>query len=288
MKNKILILGSNGGLGQELFRVFSISYNVTAWSRKELDITNKREVNKKIVQLNPDIIINATAYNAVDRCEENKKEFDLAKIINGYGVGYLAEVACKIGAIFIHYSTDYVFDGKKKPGHKEDDKPNPINNYGYSKLLGEELIQSFAKDGNFQYYIIRTSKLFGKPGKSKRAKKSFFDVMLEISENKKELRIVNEELSLFTYTFDLAEKTLNLINQNREYGIYHMANSEPCTWYDAAEFLFKISGKDINLIPISSDEFARPAKRTRYSILLNTKISPLRSWKNALMDYIDV
>lgn len=283
---KVLITGAKGNLGQELVEVFAKDFEVVVWDREELDITDKADVDKKILELKPQIIINAAAYNAVDKCEDDEKEFELAKKINGYAVGFLAEIAGKINAALIHYSTDYVFGGSKKDGYKESDKASPISNYGRSKLLGEKLLQEIGGKNGLDYYIIRTSKLFGKPGISEVAKKSFFDVMIDLSENREELKVVNEELSSFTYTRDLAKKTLEIVKEKKEKGIYHVANAEPCTWYEAAKYLFEILGRSVKITPVDSSAFPRPAKRPKYSVLLNAKLEPLRSYKEALREYI--
>jgi dTDP-4-dehydrorhamnose reductase len=285
---KLLIMGSRGNLGMQLQKVFEAGFTVFAWGKDDLDITNESEVKKKINEFRPDIIINAAAYNEVDKCEENSKEFELAKRINGNAVGYLAKASKKIGATFIHYSTDYVFDGNKKEGYNEDDMTAPINNYGKSKLLGEEKIKEFINDKNFNYYIIRTSKLFGGPGLSSVSKKSFFDTIIELIDSKKELKIVDEELSLFTYTVDLARETKRLIEDKKERGIYHITNAGSCTWYEAVRYIVEIINRDVKIIPVGSDEFPRSAKRPKYSVLLNTKLKPLRSWKEALKEYINI
>ena len=157
---KILIVGSKGMLGQELVEVFKKDkrYEVIAWNRKELDITKEKEVASRISKLKPSIIINSAAYNAVDKCEADKKEFESAKKINGRAPGYLAKAAKKIGALLVHYSSDYVFDGhpeiqkqasrayrRSRIGFNEKIKPNPINNYGKSKLMGEREVAKNTK-----------------------------------------------------------------------------------------------------------------------------------------------
>ncbi len=361
-KKKVLIIGAKGMLGQELVRVFLAdeNYEVIAWDRKEIDITDETQVKDKIGTLAPQIIVNAAAYNVVDKVEE-PAEFELAKKLNGLAPGYLAKIAKGIkippacqrlsvamaggpnplaslpplaslafggerersgpftkwrkGAIFVHYSTDYVFDGEKKEGYLESDKPSPICNYGFSKLMGE---QAVARVGG-QYYIIRLQKLFGCPALSAGAKKSFFDVMLELAKTKKELEVVDEELANFTYAPDLAARTKWLVEggdnninsphpnpflrKEREksslpfllqrrgsspYGIYHITNEgNPVTWFGAAKVLFEIAGvNDVNLIPVSASRFPRPAKRPKYSILLNTKLPPLRPWPEALKEFL--
>lgn len=318
--SKVLIIGAKGMLGRELAKVFKKDkkkYEVTAWDKDEIDITKEREVNSKIAKLKPKLIINAAAYNAVDKCEDpvksglpsdhgaNKKEFELAKKINGLAPGYLAKAAKKNKAVLVHYSTDYVFDGEPvipepegcnsvcsscalhenfipQIGFDEEAKPRPISNYGKSKLLGEKEVEKNTK----QYYIIRLSKLFGKPAKAKGAKRSFFDVMLEAGRKNKEVKAVDEEASCFTYAPDLAQKTKDILETEKPFGIYHIVNSDPCTWYEAAVELYRMAKIKTKVIPVGAEEFPRPAKRPYYSVLLNTKLNPLRSYKDALKEYL--
>jgi dTDP-4-dehydrorhamnose reductase len=211
--NKILILGSKGMLGQELVRVFkdphpnplpkgeevsSYSHEVVAWDREDIDATDFVQLEERIIQEWPDVIFNAIAYNAVDACEESEEEFEMAKILNTELPGELARIAKGLDTILVHYSTDYVFDGKKfekylekdvngksiyssiyfeenSLGYTEDDMPNPVSRYGMTKYQGE---QEVAKNAE-KYFIIRLSKLFGKSAQGEGAKRSFFDVMLE-------------------------------------------------------------------------------------------------------------
>jgi dTDP-4-dehydrorhamnose reductase len=301
MNKKILILGAKGNLGRQLMKVFSngieypIGYPIpldsrlVALDKNELDITNKELILEKIKEIKPDIIINAAAYNAVDKCEEDEKEFDLAKKINGKAPGILAPAALENNAILIHYSSDYVFDGENKNGYKEDDEPNPISKYGETKLMGENAIMNLTERG-LKYYIIRTSKLFGKKGKSKASKENFFDIMLKLAKEKSEIDVVNEEVSCFTYTPDLAKATRDLVENKKPYGIYHIVNNGACTWYEAAKELFDIANVKVKVKvnPVTSDKFLRPAKRPKYSVLLNTKLKPLRDWREALCNYIKI
>ena len=296
---KILILGARGSLGQQLVKIFKNDNQIIAWDKGEIDITDKKLILKKAKDVRPDIIINAAAYNATDKCEANDSEFELAKKINCEAVGYLAEAALETGATIIHYSTDYVFDGEKKRGYKEDDKPNPISRYGESKSAGEKAIISLSGKG-LKWYLIRTSKLFGPKGESADSKENFFDLIsrplaessvVEISDGKKkEFNMVHgEEISCFTYTPDLARATKELVESDKGYGIYHIINSGPASWYEGAKFLFELRGiTDVKLNPIGSADYPRPAKRPKYSVLLNTKLPPLRDWKEALREYLDL
>lgn len=306
---KIIILGSKGMLGQELVKVFQKDkdYEILAWDKENVDITKEKDLNKKIIQAKPKIIINAAAYNAVDKCENDKKEFSLAMKINGKAPEYLAKIAKKNKAILVHYSTDYVFDGdiqkllNQEPagcthacgscslhknsfglGYTEDAKPNPISKYGKSKLAGEKAIQKNTKN----YYLIRTSKFFGQPAQGENAKRSFFDVMLELGKKNKTVKAVDEETSCFTYAPDLARKTKEIVDSKKPFGIYHIVNSEPCTWYEAVLELYHQVKIKTKVVPVLASEFPRPAKRPFYSVLINTKLNPLRSYKEALKDYL--
>jgi dTDP-4-dehydrorhamnose reductase len=276
---KVLIIGAKGMLGQELVQEFGGNgYEVTAWDKENIDITKKEEVNKKISDLKPEIIINAAAYNAVDKIEEGEK--DLAEAVNGYAVGNLSEAAAAVNALFVHYSTDYVFEGKEIDGYKEDAEPNPQSVYAESKLIGEQQLK------NKKFYLIRTSRLFGKPAKTEGAKKSFVDVMLKCAEEKDCLELVDEELSSPTYVRDLARRTREIVEWKKPFGIYHAANTGGCTWYGWAKKIFELSGKSVKLIPVGADRFPRPAKRPKYSILLNTKLPVMRTWEESLADYL--
>ncbi|HEX8973874.1 MAG TPA: NAD(P)-dependent oxidoreductase [Patescibacteria group bacterium] len=324
---KVLIIGAKGMLGQELVSVFKSDsdYKVTAWDFDKIDITDEAQVKEKIAKLSPNIILNAAAYNAVDLCEKDKKEFAKAKALNGKAPGYLAKIAKKLDATLVHYSTDYVFSGMPEIpepagcagscstcslhegfvpelGFKEDDIAEPIQNYGKSKLMGEDNVQKYGE----KYYIIRLSKLFGKPAKAKGAKRSFFDVMLEIGRQKEKevhpvksgkagarlgeqfdgVKVVDEETSKFTYAPDLAKKTKEIIEANKPFGIYHVSNEGACTWYEAVVELYKMAKLKTKVIPVGSEEFPRPASRPYVSTLINTKLNPLRSYKLALREYL--
>jgi len=292
MQKKILILGSKGNLGQQLVKIFTAassgpsSHEVIAWDREEIDITDKALITKKINDIKPDIIINAAAYNAVDKCEEDERAYEVAKKLNGEAVGYLAEAALATEALIVHYSSDYIFSGNKKAGYREDDKPEPVNKYAETKLLGEKELISRSGQG-LKWYLIRTSKLFGPQGASEAAKLNFFDLILKSSKEKKSINVVNEEVSCFTYSPDLAKATKGLIESEKGHGIYHITNSGSCTWYEAVGELFRIADVKTRINPVKASKFPRPAKRPKYSVLLNTKFEQLRSWKEALREYLD-
>ncbi len=283
---KILIIGSEGNLGTQVSKVFRCDYKLVGLNRKDFDFSNKKLLSKKIKELRPDIIINTSAYNMVDKCEKNDSEYEIAIDVNSVLPGHLAKIAIEVNAVLVHFSSDYVFSSTLNGREfTETDITNPVNRYGESKKQGEEKIVSVANNG-LKYYIIRTSKLFGPLGKSKNSKPSFFDIMLKLEKEKDFIDVVNEEVSNFTYTPELAEHTKKLLSSGAEFGIYHFTNTGAVTWYEAVEVLFKLLNKKVSLNPVSSLKFPRPAKRPKVSVLKNTKFRNMRNWEKALEEYL--
>jgi dTDP-4-dehydrorhamnose reductase len=258
---KIVIFGANGMLGYALQQVFPQAH---CFGHCHVDISDENAVKKIVKRECPSVLINAAAYTDVDGCEDNR---DLAFAVNGYGPAYIAAACSEAGAILVHYSTDYIFDGTK-PEYNENDTPNPINVYGESKMLGEVLIRKKMED----YRIIRTSWLFGNHGKN------FVDTIRALSLKMPVVRVVNDQIGKPTYTVDLASATPGIIS--RVPGVYHITNEGICSWFEFASAFIP------NVVPCSSAEFPRKAKRPAYSVLKNTKTPPLRSWKEAITEYV--
>ncbi|MFZ4648497.1 MAG: SDR family oxidoreductase [Patescibacteria group bacterium] len=283
---KILILGSQGNLGTQLMKVFFES-QVVGLDRNDLDFLDFNLLGKRLKDEMPDLVINAAAYNAVDKCETEPLEKDLAIKLNIDLPAYLAGFCLLNNLILVHYSTDYVFSGDKDClGFDENSKTNPINFYGQSKANGEQEVRNLGTEG-LKYYLIRTSKLFGPLGSSPYAKPGFFDMMIELAQNRSALKSVDEEFSCFTFTPDLAVATKNLVFEKYPFGIYHLINDGKATWYDGALEAFKIKGLAVKVTPVSGAAFPRPAKRPVSSILKNTKVPAFRSWKEALAEYLN-
>ncbi len=259
---KVLILGAYGMLGHDLQSVFMDAH---ICGHQDLDITDEQAVHAYICNLKPELVLNAAGYTDVDGCED---EPEIAFVVNGEALEYIATSCQDCGARLVHYSTDYVFDGSQSD-YLESATPNPINVYGVSKLLGEENIQRFMEE----YHIIRTSWLFGKNGKN------FVDTIQNLSKEMDVIKVVDDQVGKPTYTVDLAKKTEEMISS--EPGIYHITNEGICSWFEFARAFAP------NVVPCSSDEFPRKAKRPAYSVLVNTKTSPMRSWQEALGDYLD-
>ncbi|MBI5229777.1 MAG: dTDP-4-dehydrorhamnose reductase [Candidatus Magasanikbacteria bacterium] len=282
MKN-ICIIGNLGMLGAQLESVFreDEAYDVVGWDKEEIDITDASRAREKIIACKPDIIINAAAYNNVDKAETDDKE--LAMKINGEAVETLAKIANELGALLVQYSSDYVFAGDKKIGYTEINEPSPISVYGESKLAGEEAARSARA-----YYLLRTSRLFGASASSAGAKKSFVDIMLSLAKDKKEFDLVDEEFASPTYVVDLARRTKEIIEAEEPYGLYHVTNSGACTWYGFGAEIFRLARlKNVVTRPVPVSAFPRPAKRPAYSELVSMKLRPLRPWQDALKEYIE-
>lgn len=281
---KVLIIGAEGLLGSSLAREFGGAYPVAGLNREQFNITDERGIRKKLQEISPELIINAAAYNGVDLTEKEKDSYALAEEVNGLAVGRLAALAADQGITLVHFSTDYIFDGSNTNGYDEEAVPSPLNKYGYTKLLGERLLQK----SSGQYYLVRLSRLFGLPGPSARAKRSFVDIMIDLAENqgKEELKLVDEEISSPTYSIDAARLVRRLVEENYPYGIYHGANSGGCSWYEMAKKIFELKKLAVKLTPITSGEYPRPAKRPPHSVLLNTKLPPARGWQEALAEYV--
>ncbi len=280
---KIAILGASGNLGTQLVKIFH-EYNLLVWDREEVDLFNLPGLINKLNDSQPDLIINAAAYNAVDKCEQDESEQKLAWQINSDLPKILANWSQENDKILIHYSTDYVFSGASdKREFSENDIPSPLNIYGQTKVAGEQaLIKSKAN-----YYLIRTSKLFGPAGTSPFSKKSFFDTMLGLSLNNTELAVVDGELSCFSYTPDLALATKKILESGLDFGIYHLINEGAATWHEACLELKNLAGFTAEVKPVSSKLFPRPAQRPEFSVLKNTKFEKLRPYQEALQEYLN-
>jgi dTDP-4-dehydrorhamnose reductase len=283
---KVLILGGQGNLGSQLVASGQqLNHEISSWDQLEVDLTDWSATEAKLANQQPHILINAVAYNAVDACE-SQPGHDLAYILNRDLVSHLAHWCREKKVTMIHYSSDYVFAGNQVSGYTETDQPDPINEYGRSKLAGEQALIKQGEAG-LNYYLIRTSKLFGPRGTGLSTKLSFFDIMLKLARTETELKGVDAEISCFTYTPDLARATWQLLNDQLAGGIYHIVNGQPATWYQSLETLHKLAGLTIPIRPISSTDLSRSAQRPQHSVLLMTKLPSLRSYVEALNEYLN-
>lgn len=273
---KILITGAYGMLGSDLREILK-NHELIATGFKELDITNEEKVIEFICENSPEIVINAAAYTAVDDCETN---YDDAYAVNAIGPRNLAIACNKIDIPLIHISTDYVFDGSKNTPLLEDDELGPQSAYGKTKLEGEKFIQ----ENTEKYFILRTAWLYGVHGGN------FVQTMLNLAKEHDKITVVNDQIGSPTFSYDLAKGISNLLNSEK-YGIYHLTNEGECSWSEFAKDIFELSKIDLKLIPVSTEEFPRPAPRPHYSVLSNEKwikagFPPMRNYKEALNEYL--
>jgi len=278
MRTKALITGSKGQLGQTIQQLFGLhegNIEFTYVSKNELDITNKNQVDSYFNQNKFSYCINCAAYTNVEEAEKTPEN---AFKVNAEGVKHLAESCLKNKIILIHISTDYVFDGKKNKPYTEEDVPNPINEYGKSKLLGEQYIQEILSD----YFIIRTSWLY-----SKDFGHNFYKTIINKINDKQELRIITSQKGIPTNCVELSKFIVALIKtQQHSFGIYHFSALGEATWYDFALEIAKYFNYQ-SIYPITSFKTTQSkTKRPLNSVLNNHKsklIYPsIKSWKDTL------
>jgi len=263
MNTKVLVTGANGQLGKTIKQLYASNKDEIQFifaTKLELDISIKNEVEAFFDKDKFDYCINCAAFTNVEKAETNP---EIAFKINAEAVKNLAQV-CKINkTVLIHISTDYVFDGEKNIPYVEEDKTNPINEYGKSKLLGEKYIQEILQ----KHFIIRTSGLYSKYSVN------FMKTMINLSKQKDELSIVYNQIGTPTYTKDLAEVIFEFIyNKHQEYGTYHFSNEGFTNWYNLAKAIFEFSDIKIKLYPIKAEAYPTLAKRPKYSVLDKSKI----------------
>lgn len=270
----ILLTGGNGQLGTELRHLLDekgVEYVST--DAKKMDITDAQVTMDYITNLKPTVIYHCAAYTAVDKAEDEGKALD--EKINVDGTRNVALAAKEVGATLVYISTDYVFDGKLKDGEYAVDAPiNPLNEYGRTKALGEKAVQEIMDD----YYIIRTSWVFGKYGHN------FVFTMQKLAETRDELTIVNDQFGRPTWTRTLAEFMYFVIDQNAPFGIYHLSNDNACSWYEFAKEILKDT--DVKVSPVTSEQFPQKATRPQYSVMDLSKAKALGfhipTWQEAL------
>ena len=274
---RVLILGSKGTLGGQLVKLYS---EAVGWDREDIDVLDYPSLRAKIGSLGftPDAIVNCVAFNDVDGAEDRP---DRAFALNADFVGELAAHVKDMGVPLVHYSTNYVFDGVQGE-YAEADPPAPLSVYGRSKLRGEQM----AAASGAWYYVVRTAVIFGPKGASDLSKKSFVDIMLDLSARKDTLQVVSDEINSLTYAPDLAAGTRGLLGALPPPGIYHLTNSGGASWFDFAQEIFRMAGRNVTVLPVPSTQFPRKAARPATAILLNTKLPALRPWKAALAEFL--
>lgn len=274
---KILITGANGQLGSELRNLLDergVAYD--AFDSKGLDITDKQAVSAKFDALKPEVVYHCAAYTAVDNAEDEGKQANWQ--VNEDGTRNVAEATKRVGAKMVYISTDYVFDGTNPNEYPVDAPTNPKNEYGKAKLAGEQAVKETLDD----YYIIRTSWVFGKYGKN------FVYTMLRLAKDHDKLTVVDDQFGRPTWTRTLAEFMTYLVDNDQPFGTYQLSNEGSCSWYEFASEILK--DKDVEVAPVTSEAYSQKAYRPRHSIMSLDKAEDtafkILSWQDALEQFL--
>jgi dTDP-4-dehydrorhamnose reductase len=288
-KKKILLISCTGQVGAELWRslqalgeVVPVDQHLTTVAR--LDLTNEKQIREIIQQVKPNIIVNAAAYTAVDKAEQDQQ---VAMAINATAPQILADLAKQTNALLVHYSTDYVFDGTKNEPYLETDTPNPLNMYGKSKLAGDQAIQA----SGCNHLIFRTSWVYGRYGQN------FFLTIQRLAKEREELRIVADQIGSPTWSRLIADMTAQVLSQlysprfqtdlSEISGIYNLTCGGQTNWCEFAQRISERAPKPPRVLPIPTSDYPAPAKRPLYSVLSNQKLAQtfgleLPDWQEAL------
>lgn len=282
MAKKIVVMGSAGQLGVELVRQLQErDYEVTGWDKGEVDITDAGRTERALAGVNPEIVINAAAYNQVDVAErEPLPAFE----INALAVRSLAVACRQLDARFVHFSTDYVFDGRAGRPYTEEDATHPLGAYAVSKLAGEIYAEAYLENP----LIIRTSGVFG-PGGLHTARGNFVELMLRLALAPQPIRVVEDHVASPTYAPALANRTIELMERG-ESGVFHVGGGTPISWFHYARMIFEVAGLAPELRPTSEREYRTAARRPKFSALSNAKmerlgIPPMPPLREALKEY---
>lgn len=283
---KVFLIGVDGQLGTDIKDYFTINdieiHGLIGL--KEIDICDYRDSFEQIKSSKPDLVINTAAFHNVDLCED---ELEMAFKVNVGGVKNIAAICRELDIPLMHFSTDYVFGGEKKSPYLEDDCPGPLSIYAISKLGGERVIKYMLE----KFYLVRLSGLYGHAGCTGKGNINFVETMIKLSDNRKEIMVVDDQILTPTSTVDVAEKLFELIHTEK-FGLYHMTNTGSCSWFEFTCEIFRLAGINIDVIPVSSSEFGAKATRPRYSVLDNANlrkigIPDLRDWHASLGDYME-
>jgi dTDP-4-dehydrorhamnose reductase len=278
---RILLIGSEGQLARDLAITLS-HHELVLRSHQELEIRDGLAVQQVVAEIAPECIINTAAYHRVDECEDRP---ELAFAVNAAGIYNLARAAQGRRAKLVHFSTDFVFDGKKRSPYTEADRPGPLSVYGMSKWAGERLVERYCE----KHYVIRTCGLYGAGGSASKGG-NFVRSILRAAQQGKPFRVVADQIVTPTCTADLAEN-VSLLLEHESYGIYHMTNAGECSWFDFAKEALRLAGVTAQITAVSTEEYGAKAQRPAYSVLDNTRMRALgieefRPWQSALADYI--
>lgn len=291
---RVAVIGANGQLGKDICEAFVkngdavIELDIAREDSGRIDISDRDSVSNALKKIAPaDMIINTAAMHNVEACENDPEK---AFKINGVGSINLAVVCNEIDRPLLHISTDYVFDGKKDRPYSEADRPMPLNVYGNTKLSGEHFIESMAK----KYFILRVSGIYGKNPCLAKGGRNFVDLMMKLSQERPEVRVVDDEILTPTFTEDIAAQIVKLAHTGTaEYGLYHCTAEGWCSWYEFAKEIFALAKSKVILNKATPGEFAVKVNRPKYSVLENgflkeQHLNIMPPWQDGLKRYLKI
>jgi dTDP-4-dehydrorhamnose reductase len=277
------LIGAAGQLGFDLARTFDLPGELVRLTRADFDLLDARAAARVLRDLRPTHVVNTAAYNQVDRAEEDPAP---AFALNADAVGALADLCESLGATLVHFSTDYVFDGRRATPYGEDDAPGPLSRYGESKLAGERLVLTRCR----QALVFRVCGLFGVARSAGKGGTNFVETMLRLAGEGRSIRVVRDQVLTPSYTLDLAAKVWRVMARGT-HGLYHLTNAGATSWYDFAREIFRLSGLTPDLAGVTAAEYGARARRPAYSVLRHGRLAALgeddlRPWPEALAAYL--
>jgi dTDP-4-dehydrorhamnose reductase len=281
---KIVVIGANGQLGNDVVAAFTKNGDTALpLTHQDIEVTEVDSVSNALREARPDVIVNTSAMHHVENCERDPQK---ALAVNAIGPRNLALAADELGATLMHVSTDYVFDGIKNSPYVEEDAPNPLNVYGISKLAGEHFVRRTAR----KHFVIRTSGLYGTNPCRAKGGLNFVELMLKLSKERDELRVVDNEFVSPTATAELAQQ-ICVLSRSDGYGLYHATAEGSCSWYEFAREIFAITGTRVNLKVAGANEFPAKVARPKYSVLENRGLKShglnvFKTWQEGLHNYL--
>jgi len=280
----IAVIGGDGQLGSDVVRVFAENGDtVCALTHADIELSNVDSVFSAVRSLKPHVIVNTAAMHHVEKCEADAER---AFAVNGLGARHLALVATDVGAVLMHLSTDYVFDGAKQSPYVEQDAPRPLNVYGNSKLAGEYFVRSTVD----KHFVLRTSAIYGKNPCRAKGGLNFIELMLKLAKERSSVRVVDSEFVSPTPTVDIAKQIVAL-SRSDAYGLYHATAEGSCSWYGFAREIFDLTKTKTTLEIAGSNEFPAKVPRPIYSVLENeglksSGLNAFRPWRDGLREYL--
>jgi len=278
---RVLLIGYRGQLGSDLHRAF-VSEEMVLAGRDNLPVEDAAAVDAFMQRHRPELVLNCAAFHRVDDCEDQP---ELAFATNVFAVRNLSLAARQVGAVLVHFSTDYVFDGPRRTPYSEADAPCPKCIYGVSKIAGELMLASLWP----KHFIFRVSGLYGYAG-SREKGSNFVEMMIGLARQGKPIRVVDDQVLTPTSTQDVAA-AVRQVSASDQYGLYHLTNAGQCSWYEFTRTIFESAGLQPDLTPVSSEAFPTRAKRPEYSVLDNSRLrsagfGDLPDWRDALARYV--